>query len=158
MAKVRRATAGDVEALIAMGRAMHDESPRYREKGFSPDKLRALAAQLTGTHLVELAAIFVADNGSEIEGMFVAVVAERWFCDERFLTDLAVYVKPEHRGSSAFSRLVRAFEEWARAQHVWELAIGVSTEVHPEETVHAYQRLGYTLTGYTVTKTLEHGD
>lgn len=160
MAKVRRATPADTETLIVMGRAMHDESPRYRAKGFNPDKLRALAAHLNGAHLADNpnAAIFVAETGGELVGMFVAVAAERWFCDERFVTDLAVYVKPEHRGSTAFVRLVTAFEAWAREHGIWDLTPGVSTEINPRQTVCAYERLGYTLSGYTMTKTLDHGD
>lgn len=157
MVEIRRARPGDIEALIAMGRALHDESPRYQGKGYKPEKLRALAGHLQGSLLTEQAAIFVADDGGELVGMFVAVIAERWYCDERYMTDLTVYVKPERRGGTVFFRLVRAAEAWARVQGLPESVLGVSTEVHPERTVCAYERLGYTLAGYTMIKSL-HGD
>jgi GNAT superfamily N-acetyltransferase len=158
VAEIRRATGSDVEAMIAMGRALHDESPRYRGMAYSPDKLRRLARRLAGTLLAEDAAMFVAFEGDEVIGMAVPVIAERFFSDERYVTDLTLYVKPEHRGGRVFFRLVRAVEDWARGQGVMDLALGVSTAIHPEATVHAYQRLGYTLDGYTLTKTLNHGD
>lgn len=156
MAEVRRATAADTPALIAMGRALHAESPRYRDMPFSEAKLARLAARLQGTLLAEDAGVFVAEAGGEPVGMAVVILAERWFNEERFATDLTMYVKPEHRGGRLFLRLVQAMEDWARAQGVRDIAIGVSTEIHPQRTVHAYERLGYTLTGHTLTKTL-HG-
>jgi GNAT superfamily N-acetyltransferase len=152
VADVRRATAADFPALIAMGRALHDESPRYRDKPFNPDKLLRMGARLQGTLLSEDAAIFVAESGGQPVGMAIPVIAERFFNDERFVTDLTVYVKPEHRGSSAFFRLIRALEAWATEQGVEDKALGVSTEIHADKTVRAYEKLGYRLAGYTMVK------
>lgn len=156
MAEIRRATPADTEALIAMGAALHAESPRYRDMAFKPEKLRQLAERLADPAAADLSAVFVAESAGEPVGMFVAVMAERWFCDELYVTDLTVYVKPEHRGGSSFFRLVRAVEQWAAERGVTDIAVGVSTEVHAERTVRAYERLGYTLSGYTVTKALNH--
>lgn len=157
MAEVRRATPDDVPAMVAMGRALHDESPRYRDMPFSERKLVDLAARLRGTLLSEDAAMFVATAGDALVGMAVVVTQPRFFNDERFLTDLTVYVKPEHRGGRAFLRLVNAWETWAVQQGVLDLAIGVSTEINAQATVCAYERLGYRLAGYTMVKSLRHG-
>lgn len=158
MAEVRRATEADTQALIAMGRMLHAESPRYRDMPFAESKLLILAKRLQGTLLAEESCVFVAVTGGEVIGMLVGIASVRWFNDERYVTDLTVYVKPEHRGSSAFFRLVKALEGWAWKQGIDDLALGVSTEIHPNETVRAYLRMGYTLSGHTVTKTLTHGD
>ena len=155
MADIRQATPADFPALIAMGRALHDESPRYRDMPFNPDKLLALGARLQGTLLSEDAVILVAHSGGELVGMTIGVIADRFFNDERYVTDLTVYVKPEHRGGSAFLRMIRALEAWAAAHGIADMAIGVSTEIHAERTVHAYQKLGYRLAGYTMVK---HGN
>lgn len=155
MAEVRRATAADVDALVEMGRAMHAESPRYRDKTFSADKLRQLAAHLSAHP--EQGAVLVAAGPDGAVGMFVGILGERWFGTDRYATDLAVYVKPEHRGTSAFLRLVRAAERWAAECGVEEIDLGVSTGTDTEHTVHAYQRLGYTLLATrVVTKKLNH--
>jgi GNAT superfamily N-acetyltransferase len=156
VAEVRRATPADFPALIAMGRALHDESPRYRDMPFNPDKLLALAGRLQGSLLYADAVILVATAGGEPVGMTVGVVAERFFNDERYVTDLTVYVKPEHRGGSAFLRMIRALEAWAADQGVADLAIGVSTEIHADRTVCAYEKLGYRLAGYTMVKRNVH--
>ncbi|MDM0072079.1 GNAT family N-acetyltransferase [Variovorax sp. J31P207] len=154
MASVRRATEADLDAMIAMGQALHDESPRYAGMAFSPDKLRRLWAQLQGTLLAESdrGCVFVAEEGGEVVGMTVGIAAERWFSEERYLTDLTLYVQPAHRGGTAFRRLVGVLERWAAEQGLDQLALGVSTEIHPERTVRAYERLGYRLAGYTMVK------
>lgn len=158
MAKVRRAGAADVPAMIAMGRALAAESPKYRRMGFDEAKLEALGQRLEGTLLAENGCMLVAEHAGEVVGMMVLVLAERWFSGDLYMTDLTLYVKPEHRGGFAFARLVQAGEAWARRRGVADVCLGVSTEIDAERTVCAYQRLGYRLTGYTLTKTLAHGD
>lgn len=150
--QIRRATDADLEALIAMGQALHDESPRYQGMGFSPAKLRRLYENLKGTILAEGGCVFVAVQGGEVIGMTVGVAADRWFSDERYVTDLTLYVKPEHRNGTAFRRLVRALEGWAAEQGIQDMALGVSTEIHAERTARAYERMGYRLAGYTMVK------
>lgn len=159
MAKVRRAGSADIEPMIEMGRALHQESPRYRTMRYDPDKLRRVAARLQGTLLAEDGVMLVAEAGGQVVGMLVGILAERWFGPDRYATDLTVYVRPEHRGGTAFVRLVAAFEAWAREQGVDEVDIGISTDIHAERTVHAYERLGYRLSPTRiVTKTLNHGN
>lgn len=144
MAEIRLAVEADVDTLIVMGRAMHAESPRYRGRAFSDDKLRGLAARLIGMQ-PDQAALIVATEGGELVGMFVALAVQDWFGDDWHLSELAVYVKPEHRGGMAFFRLVRAAERWAAGRGLPELEVGVSTGVASDAAVCAYQRLGYTL-------------
>lgn len=159
MAKVRRAGAADLSILVEMGRALHAESPRYRGMRYDPDKVRRLARELTGNLLAELGAVFVAEEAGEVVGVAAVVAAERWFGPDRYVTDLTMYVKPEHRGGSAFVKLVKALEDWAAQQGVQDIDLGVSTDVHTDRTVRAYERLGYTLSPTRIiTKKLHHGD
>jgi GNAT superfamily N-acetyltransferase len=149
---IRHATAEDLDALIAMGQALHDESPRYQHMAYSPRKLRTLFGQLTGSILTPAGCVFVAERNGEVVGMTVGLIADRWFSEERFLTDLTLYVKPEHRRGTTFMRLVRALEQWAAAEGIADLALGVSTEIHAARTVEAYESMGYRLAGYTMVK------
>lgn len=152
MTIVRRATDADLDALIEMGRALHDESPRYQGMAFDAQKLRRLWSQLQGTVLVEPGCVFVAERADRVIGMTVGIAAERWFSEERYLTDLTLYVRPEHRHGPACVRLVRALEQWGAAQGLQQVALGVSTEIHAAQTVAMYERLGYRLAGYTMVK------
>jgi GNAT superfamily N-acetyltransferase len=156
VARIRRATAADFPALVALGHDLARESPKYQTKGYSPEKTAALGERLLA--MPEHAQILVAESGGEAVGMMVIAIAERFFSDECYVTDFTLYVKPEHRGGLAFARLVQAAEAWARERGIRDACFGVSTEIDAERTVCAYQRMGYRLTGYTLTKTLAHGD
>lgn len=152
MCTIRNATAADLPEMIEMGRALHDESPRYRDMAFKPDKLRRLFDALQGTLLTKPGCALVAVKDGHIIGMTVGIIAERWFSDDLFLSEQTMYVKPEHRRGLAFHRLVKALEGWALDQGVKDMALGVSTEIHPEKTVQMYERLGYQLAGYSMVK------
>lgn len=153
---IRPATVDDLDSLIEMGRALHDESPRYQGMAFSAQKLRALFERLQGSVLTPLGCVFVAERDGAVVGMTVGLIVDRWFSDERFLTDLTLYVKPEHRNGTTFMRLVRALEGWARDEGITDLAFGVSTEIHAQRTVEAYEAMGYRLAGYTMVKRNGH--
>jgi GNAT superfamily N-acetyltransferase len=155
---IRVATPADAPAMIDMGRALALESPKYRDMTFDEAKLMALGERINSVLMSDLACSFVAERAGQVIGMMVVGMAERFFGGDLYVTDLTLYVKPEHRGGLAFARLVQAAEAWARERGVRDACFGVSTEVHAERTVHAYQRMGYRLTGYTLTKTLAHGD
>lgn len=149
---IRQAVIGDLPALVEMGRALHAESPRYRHMAFSEDKLVRLFHDLQGTLLSKPGVCFVAERDGYVIGMTVGIIAARWFSEDLFLSELTMYVRPEHRGGTAFRRLVDAMEQWAAAEKIAPPVFGVSTDVHPEKTVAAYERIGYQLAGYTMVK------
>ncbi|KPU94699.1 hypothetical protein APR50_10475 [Variovorax paradoxus] len=158
--RVREATEADLAVMIEMGRALHAESPRYSGMAFSPRKLTEVFHQLHGTLLVPAGCAFVAESEGYIVGMTVGTIASRWFSEERYLTDLTLYVRPEVRasllGGRAFRALVMALEQWGAEQGVSGPVLGVSTEIHAEQTVRAYERMGYRLAGYTMVKNDGH--
>lgn len=154
MATARRATAADLDEIVAMGRALHEESPRYRGMQFDPDKVRHLAGELMT--LAGLSVVFMVESDGEVQGMAAVVATQRWFGPDRYITDLAVYVKPQHRGNGAFPLLVHAIQSWAREQGVADLDLGVSTDIDAGRTVRAYERMGFTVSSTRVmTKRLD---
>lgn len=156
MAEVRRATAADLDVLVKMAAALHAESPTYSAEPFEPQVLRRWLIQRMGssTLMIDDSAVFVAVRAGEVVGVLVGIVCDRWFNSLRFAAELTLYVRPEHRGGAAFPRLVYAFERWAAARGASKATLGVSTGIHAERTVHAYDHLGYTLDGHNATKTL----
>lgn len=151
--QVRTATLEDIPALVDMGQALHAESPRYGSMPFNAKKVEQLAARVVSGQAPN-AHVLVADDGGVLAGMFVGVLAERWFNDEWFATDLTVYVRPERRGSTAFPRLLKAFEAWALERGMTNAAIGISTEIDGARAVATYEKAGYRLAGYTMVKDL----
>lgn len=150
MLKVRRLEHADIEQVFAMSKAMHEESPRFRDKPFREEKAQALIG-----HLIAVGGGFVADLDGVLVGMVGGMLVEHFFSSQKFSTDLVVYVLPAFRGSSAGVRLIAAYEEWAFANGAEEVGLGVSAGVEQERTVCIYERLGYKMASYTLIKRKE---
>ena len=77
-----------------------------------------------------------------------------YFSDALLASDLMTYVHPLYRGSSAFFRLVKAYENWAAAAGAKEINLATSTGIDTLAVSNMYRRLGYPLTAVTHTKVL----
>lgn len=149
---VRTATLYDLPEIMAMGEALHAESPRYAMCSYNPAKVEALARQVIpagGAHVAEM-------NG-KIIGMIAGFVVDRWFGDDKMASDYTFYVKPEHRKGRAALLLVRAFEGWAYLNGALDIVPGTSTMLDAEGTARFYEKLGYERSGYGFFKRIVHG-
>lgn len=151
MAKVRHGTATDWPQLLAMGRDMRNESPRFAAMDYDDDKVIDLFAGLSAG---PNGLVLVADGASGPVGMLLGFAAEHFFGHSITASELVVYVAPHARGGSTAVKLLRAFEDWAVERRASEIVLGVSTEVHAERTAQFYNRLGFERSGFTVRKTL----
>jgi GNAT superfamily N-acetyltransferase len=155
VAEARRATAADIPQLVALAAALHAEAPAYRDEPFEAAVVeRWLRGRMDSGFLTDDNAVFVTERGDRITGVLVAMVVPRWFNRRRIAAELSLYVSPEHRGGRALPALVRAYKEWARGQGAVKATLGTSTGIHAQRTVHAYERLGFKLDGYTATTDL----
>lgn len=153
---VRRARPTDLPTLLALGRAMHAESPRYRHLAFDEGK----TARLIGFLIDRPAAgvLFVAESVGQIVGLFGGAIGEHMYTHGRFANDLAIYVCPSHRGGVTMGRLLQAFEAWAVDAGADEILLGVSTEVHAEQTAGMFERKGYARSCISLRKTITRGE
>lgn len=142
--KVREASADDLPALIALGRIMHAEAPALRHATFSEEKVRAAL-----TYALEHGCVIVHEGASGIDGGYVALLIERWFSTDRYVTDVALFVRPDVRGGMIAYRLVSAFIEWCASRGIapQDVVVGISTGVNAEETGALYERLGFVRIG-----------
>lgn len=155
MASVRRATAADLDQLVDMARDLHAEAPHYQAEPFEPQVLRRrLEGRLTTGMLVDHSAAFVAEIGGHIAGVLLAVIVPRDFNNSLIACETTLYVCPEHRGGRAFPRLVEAYVLWAGLQGATKAYLGVSTGIHHDRTVHAYERMGFKLDGHNLSTDL----
>ena len=148
--KVRMADELDVPALVALGRAMHAESPRFSGVEFSESKVIDTTRELLRN---PWSLVLVAERDGAVIGMIAGMVTEYFFGFERYAFDLVFFVSQEHRGSSA---AVRLLSEWDRVLaedgHVREAVLGISTGVNAERTQRLYERLGYRESGSILVK------
>lgn len=152
--KIREAKHDDIPELVAMGRAMHEESPEYQRMDFSEEKVAKLARYLCGTMLVPSrpGSALVAEDEGRIIGMMAGFVIEHFFGHDKIASEYVLYVKPEHRRGTAAVRLIRAFEKWALSQGVRAIMPGVTTGNKTERTQALYMHLGYEANGVTLIK------
>ncbi len=62
----------------------------------------------------------------------------------RVASDYLFYVMPEHRGSRAAIRLVRAYTEWAGKVGCLEVRLSVASGIHHDRTEKFYEAAGFT--------------
>lgn len=149
MLRVARATEDDLLPVLELAGRMHSESPRYSPFPIDPTKLAEIVTALI-THDDGL--LLVAYDGDNLIGMFWGFIDEIFFSRVRVSADLLLYITPEHRGCRLATRLVRGYEDWARAAGVTEIQVGVSAGIEDELATKLYERLGYTTVGRTLKK------
>jgi len=141
---IRPANDEDLPALTALGRRMHDESPRWSRLSFDAARAHATLAMLLDN---EDGLLLVAEHEGAIAGGIAAMCAPHWSSRDRVAFDLGLFLAPEARGGMDAVRLVRAYREWARGRGAVHITLGISTGVHAEQTGHLYERMGFTCCG-----------
>lgn len=151
MISIRPATVADVTEVVELGVRMHAESPRFSRFPYSLEKAVNVAHGVLNN---PDGIFFVAQGDTGLVGMFAGGVTEHAFVDGRFAYDLVIFVAPEHRSGSVFLRLLKAFEDRAKALGADECAPGLSSGVNAERTLQLFSRLGYSTAGYLTFKDL----
>lgn len=91
-------------------------------------------------------AVFVAERAGQVVGFFIAVQDQFWFSKERYATDLAFCVLPEHADQAVW--LLRRFMRWAKASNINHVQLGLSTGMDPENrTGRLYEAHGLSKVG-----------
>lgn len=141
---IRAATLGDIPAMVALGRAMYAESPRWRRLKYCPEKV-ALACE----RLIELEGgfAFVALRDGVIVGAMLGVCEEHWTSEEKVATELALFVEPTARGAMLAASLVSRFVVWAEDEGARLTVAGAGTGIEPERTAQFYERFGFERSG-----------
>lgn len=136
-------TPEDVDTCIGLGWMMHKESA-LGQITFDVPKMKQIAhACLNHPDWI----CYVAKQGEATVGMVVGFVGQYWFSKERYAMDLALYVHPEFRGSSAAFRLLKEFTTWASQQNIRQIRCGETTRVNPEATAKLYKKMGFEIGG-----------
>jgi GNAT superfamily N-acetyltransferase len=141
---LREATLDDLDQLLAIGRRMAEESPRFGRLQFDAERL---AVTLRAAIESPYAFTWVCARGDRVVGCMFAVLTPHWFSPDLTSCDLALFMLPEHRGTLAPARLLNAYATWARGRGAKHILFGVMTGVHVEETVRLCERLGWRRAG-----------
>jgi len=129
----------DIPACIELGWLMHGESALNDIK-FDLKKMRTIAYACISHSDWFCCTAKINDS---VIGMMVGLIGEYWFSNERYAMDLALYVHPEFRGSSAAVRLLKEFTGWASTQNIKQIRCGETTRIRPEATASLYKKMGF---------------
>jgi GNAT superfamily N-acetyltransferase len=112
---LRRAIAGDQDALVRMGLLFHAQSSYARLIGVG--NLAQLAEFLTINHdqridAIAMGAAFLLEVQGIPVGMIAGLVCTHHLSGEPALTEVAFYIEPGYRLGDAWSELVDTLEQW----------------------------------------------
>ncbi len=145
MAAIRRATAKDLEAVIALLKQLHVESV-FHDIPIDDARLRSFVT-FCFSHPTQVCIVHESGDAAQIDGFMLGYVTPYFFSMELGAWDHAVYVHPARRGSMIAYRLWREFKKWAaekKARVVW---LGTAAGIAPARTRKFYTGLGMTEVG-----------
>lgn len=137
---IRPAISADIPRMVDLGRAMHGESPVFCRLRFDAEKL---AATIANTISSPAGFAYVAEQGGQVAGGMLAMVAPHYFSPDLVACDLALFMAPEHRGGMAAVRLISAYIGWAEERGAVVKQLGLMTGVNVEKTEALLHRLGW---------------
>lgn len=152
MIGVRHAGPEDIPVLVAMAQQMQAESPVYAPYPFEPDVVARWGEISTGSD--DWLCLIAEDEEQGPVGMLIVGCVPMLFCRQQMVEDIAFYVKPQWRGTTAALRLMRTLEPWAKARGAVSMRMGITTGTNPEAAIRFLERFGFTQTGVLLSKTL----
>lgn len=143
---IRPAVFADLDTLVALGRRMHAESPRFSLLGFDESKVYLMLLNAISDERYLL--IVAADDEHGVIGGFAGFMAPHWFSQDQVASDIGLFVDPGRRGGIVAARLLKAYIAWAQARGAKQINAGISTGVVVEQTAQMYRLLGLKQFGY----------
>jgi GNAT superfamily N-acetyltransferase len=131
--------------FIALAREMHGESEE-RDGNFNPEKLRSLVC------MKDVFCAMSRNADGEYIGFFIGSLNSNFWGNDVTADDMAIFVKPSCRGSSAGVRLIQAFEKWAIENGAKRIYLAQATGVAVDKTTRLFEKLGYQIVGSVTRK------
>jgi len=138
---IRAAMLGDISKVVDLGEIMHGESVFSK---YDFDKYYLHHYTKNAIENPDRFGVFVNDVDDEIIGMICGFITPHYFSPEvKVAHDFLTYVHPSKRGGTAAVRLVKRYEDWAKAVGAKEVKFGISAGIDNERAEKFYSGLGY---------------
>tara|TARA_Y100001973_G_scaffold106280_1_gene183133 strand:+ start:7288 stop:7752 length:465 start_codon:yes stop_codon:yes gene_type:complete len=151
--EVRESRDDEFYRIVELAHGIKEES-RYSPYDLNIEKIKSYFDMQTQGNFKVFFALHPEKDLEHTVGFGAYHLHPHYFSDVLVSSDMMTYVHPLYRGSSAFFRLVKAYEKWAISKGVKEINLATSTGVDPLKTSDMYIRLGYPMSGLTHTKVL----
>lgn len=143
---IRVATMDDLPACIRLAMKIPEENDMdYFPK---PDVMKVAE---TLEELINKQTLILYDNNGVICGLFGVRLDTFWWTSEPMLVDILFYIKPEFRSFSAYKRMLRVAEDFAKINNV-PLALLFFTTKDSDKKHQMVLRRGFKTVGFWVMK------
>lgn len=140
-----------VEAAMRLAAMMHSESPLHSPYPFDTmqvhELMRAACKDPDWLPLVCL-------RDDEVIGMGLLMCQPMFFGPDKEVSDLAFYVRPDCRGTSAAFRMMAFIDLWASALGAVRIQVGIHTGINHDVALSFFQKIGYRVSGICVEKSV----
>lgn len=146
MAVIRPPVAEDYEQLNEMGRWFQENSA-YKDCGWSERKCASMILSSMSDSSTQF--MRVAEEDGQIIGMFIGIVTEYFFSEERIAMEQVVFFSPDKRKNIGkyLIKMFRQFEEWAIAKGAREVCVGITSGIAGDGYEKLIKRVGYISAG-----------
>lgn len=148
---VRQAIEQDINQIVLLGEALVNESPSYRLKAFSAEKVNSFLQMVISDPNYQC---LVADDNGQLIGYFIGALTYEWYSDEITAFDFSIYILPNKRNGRTAIKFLTAFEQWAKSHNANYFRIGISTAINTNNISKFYQSLGFKADGLVFEKRL----
>jgi GNAT superfamily N-acetyltransferase len=130
---VRIASKDDEDSLLALMRVACEEDGQH---SFNEDKVRAML----GRHFEKRGGMVgVVGDSDNLRAYILLIIDEVWYSSDWQITELSLFVSPEHRKSSYAKQLMAFSKKMAEGLGL-DLTIGVLSNQRTEAKVRLYRR------------------
>jgi len=155
--RIEIAAMDDLDDLVKLARSMHEESALTH----LPLDVERVHRTVEGAIADEkgVYCVFIARTPSgDAAGWLFGTIGHAWFTSSLVAHDHALFVLPEFRGSSAASRLLRAFCRWAGKRGAASVNVSQRVGVELERFERFMRREGFECRGMNFGRSLKPGE
>lgn len=131
------ATPQDFEELVKFAISYHESAPDFFGEYDLPRVVERMAMSFAR------APAFIYKVDGEIVGAIVLDKVARWWSTEEYITDLFMYIKPEHRSYSAIKTLLEQVKEYAIMNNNMRVELTIFNPNDLERKTKLMNRLGF---------------
>lgn len=144
---IRLASTDDLAQILQMGESMHAESSyqhmRYDARQYGEFVVNLLAGQDSG----QAHAVFVADDGSTLQGIILCSAMSSFFGPDSIAYEHLFYVRPASRAHGVGLQLLHAWRDWADEWGVKRIIAGNSAGMDDGIYTSLLSRAGFRRAG-----------
>lgn len=137
-----------VDAL-RVGFQFWEETPVFNKYEWNSQKAFEFAKDVMES---ENACMYIAYSNNEPVGLIIGEIVDFYFSKAKFLKDMFIYVKPEHRGGKSAYLLMKEFLKFGKSKNVDDIFFQVSAGIDNEKSVEFLGKFGFKVMSYGLIK------